>query len=236
MKNFLRSVLVALVAVIGFAGTDMFAQQTFIIGDQNSATVNSSTGYPTPYGRFYGGMRTYFLVRATELQAAGFTGAGDITEIGFYVTALNGADASPNFRIGLMNTTLTALTGAYIAGTTTVFGPTNYSPFVGTNAHAIATPFRWDGTSNLLIEVCHHNTSGCAYTYNASCRLNPATGFNSSSYSLNDCATGCDASQLTAGSVLQSRPVLYLKANLGGIVSSFPNDAPASDYVLTTNL
>ncbi|MFM8438656.1 MAG: hypothetical protein ACKOAX_09270, partial [Candidatus Kapaibacterium sp.] len=102
--------------------------------------------------------------------------------------------------------------------------------------HALSTPFRLDGTSNLLIEICHHNTSGCAYTYNASVRMNPSTGFNASSYSLNDCATGCNPSNFAGFSVVQSRPVLYVKANLGGIISSFPNDAPSSSYILTTNL
>jgi hypothetical protein len=236
MKHFYRGWLVALAFLMGFAQMDLVAQQTFIIGDQNSATTNTLTGYPTPYGRFYGGMRTYYLVRATELQAAGFTGAGDITEIGFYVTALNGADASPNFRISMLNTTITNLTAGAVAGMTTVFGPQTYSPTVGTNAHALSSPFRWDGTSNLLIEICHHNQSGCAYTYNASCRLTPATGFTSSSYSFNDCASACDATNFAGWSLLSSRPVLYLKANLGGIVSSFPSDAPASNYILTTNL
>ena len=236
MKHLYRGWLVALAFLFGFAQTETLAQQTFVIGDPNSTTVNSAFGYPTPYGRFYGGVRTYFLVRATELQAAGFTGAGDITEIGFYVTAVNSADASPNFRIAMMNTTLTAITAGTIAGTTTVFGPQTYSPTVGTNAHTLATPFRWDGTSNLLIEICHHNTSGSAYTQNASVRLNPSTGFTASSWSLNDGASACDATNFSFFSTSASRPVLYVKANLGGIISSFPSDAPASSYILTTNL
>ncbi|MFM7773638.1 MAG: hypothetical protein ACKO9V_02180, partial [Candidatus Kapaibacterium sp.] len=236
MKHFYRGWLLAFAVFLGLTQVDSFAQQTFVVGDPNSATTSTLTGYPTPYGRFYGGMRTYFLVRATELQAAGFTGAGDITELGFYVTALNGGDASPNFRISLKNTTLTVVPTAEEAGMTLVFGPQTYSPTVGTNAHALTSPFRWDGTSNLLIEICHHNTSGCAYTYNASVRLNPAVGFAASSWSLNDCATGCNASQFSFFSSTTQRPVLYVKANLGGIISSFPNDAPSSSYILTTNL
>jgi hypothetical protein len=55
----------------------------------------------------------------------------------------------------MKNTTTTSLVGGvFETGTTTVFGPVSYSTIAGINNFVLTTPFAWDSTKNLLIEIC----------------------------------------------------------------------------------
>ncbi|MCB0768280.1 MAG: lamin tail domain-containing protein, partial [Flavobacteriales bacterium] len=47
-------------------------------------------------------------------------------------------------------------------GLTTVAAIQDHTPTAGWNTHPFATPFTWDGTSNILIEVCSVNETGFA--------------------------------------------------------------------------
>lgn len=226
-----RSIILALMLVGMGVAPNVLAQETFIIG---SATDPATTAYPNPYGRFYGGVKTQYIITKAELDAAGFTGGGDIVQLGFDVVTVLG-DASPNFQIKIGHTTLTEMpaTAGYQTGLTPVFGPVTYQPTVGVNYHTLTSPFRWDGTQNLIIEVCHFNASGCNYT--SSCNTRYMTSTNKSAYALNDCATDCITS-LAGYTRTSQRATMYIRANRAGITSSFPNDAPASSNILMTTL
>ncbi|MCS7078395.1 MAG: hypothetical protein NZ455_16910, partial [Bacteroidia bacterium] len=119
-------------------------------GPQNTYTVGTGTGYfdqytyPNPYGNWYWGARHQFLVRASELTAAGLT-AGNIDRIAFEVQSTNGVTHN-GFTIRMGCTTLNTLSSFVTTGLTTVFGPFNHTPFVGWNTHTFSTPFYWDGT------------------------------------------------------------------------------------------
>ncbi|MDW7996964.1 MAG: hypothetical protein RMJ46_04695, partial [Bacteroidota bacterium] len=125
-------------------------QVTVTIGTGTS--YNSSTSYPAPYGNWYGGARHQILVRASEITGAGGS-AGYITSLGFNVFATNSSAALQNFTIKLKQTTATSVTGWDLTGWTTVYSVTSYTVTTGWNTHTFSTPFAWDGTSNLLLEV-----------------------------------------------------------------------------------
>lgn len=128
--------------------------QTFTIGD--STGINTSTTYPSPYGDFRESTRAQYLYRASELAAAGVT-PGNIIRLGFNVVDVAGAGVHENYTIKLLLTTSVQLiNGSWQnTGITTVFGPVDYQPTVGLNEHTLAAPFYWDGTSNLVVDVCH---------------------------------------------------------------------------------
>lgn len=128
--------------------------QTFTIGD--STGINTSTTYPSPYGDFRESTRAQYLYRASELAAAGVT-PGNIIRLGFNVVDVAGAGVHENYTIKLLLTTSVQLiNGSWQnTGITTVFGPVDYTPTVGLNEYALAAPFYWDGTSNLVVDVCH---------------------------------------------------------------------------------
>ncbi|MDQ3047145.1 MAG: T9SS type A sorting domain-containing protein [Bacteroidota bacterium] len=137
--------------------------------------VNTTFSYPTPYGNYYDGARSQYLVLASELTAAGIS-AGPISALEFDVVSTNGIPHE-NFNISMMSTAVTSLT-AFQPGSSSVFSSPAYTPVVGANVHTFSTPYVWDGTSNVIVELCFYNP---AFTYTQNTIVNQsATSFESS--------------------------------------------------------
>jgi predicted heme/steroid binding protein len=109
------------------------------------------------------------------------------------------------------------LTSTFESGTTTVFGPTNYT-LTGSGAfnvsHTFDAPFQWDGSSNVIVEFCFNNNDGGGASAN-SANVASTTVTGGASYSSNDnTANACD---VTAALISSSR----INVTLG--YSSKPN-------------
>ncbi|MBC7695402.1 MAG: T9SS type A sorting domain-containing protein [Burkholderiales bacterium] len=169
--------------------------------------VNSSTGYPTPYGNFYKGARHQFLYLAAELTAAGLN-AGNINSLAFSVTNLNASGPYLNFNIAIATTTITNITAFQTTGFTTYFSTPSYSPALGMNTHSLSTPYIWDGVSNIIIESCYNNNP-IAYTYNVSV-LQSATPFSSTAWYNSDSDPTLCASSTSFNSIAQ-RPNIWFE-------------------------
>jgi len=121
---------------------------------------NPATGYgmpnylASPFNSWWGGDRTQLLYRASELTAAGLC-AGNITMVGFAVVA-PGSYLLNSFTLKVKNTATTTLT-AYEAGLTTYYSAATVTLIAGNNDFNLATPFVWDGTSNICLEICWNN-------------------------------------------------------------------------------
>lgn len=89
---------------------------------------------------------------ATELNTAGLR-AGNITQIAFNVNAIGSSATVNNYEIKLATTTNTTLSSFITTGLTTVYGPTNTNTTTGWNTITFATPYNWDGVSNLLVDI-----------------------------------------------------------------------------------
>jgi hypothetical protein len=146
------------------------------------ATTNS-TGW-TPYSTLWENVRTYYIVRKSELNAAGiFT--GDLTSLAFYVTA-PGLITMQNFTMRIATTTANDVSAGF-SGTTTGAFTTVYTnpavpiPSVGWNTFNFSTNFAWNGTDNIIIELCKEaDITGCCgfgVTWNTSStvRISPTT-------------------------------------------------------------
>lgn len=137
---------------------------------------NGQNQYPAPYGNLADGSRHQMLVLASELTAAGMA-EGDIVSLAFHV-----AVASPTvlegFTVRMGLTTATEMDNQWLAGSTVVWGPQDHAAQTGWNVHPFATPFAWDGTSNLVVETCFSNNT---QTDNSS-MYRTATGFTSVTY------------------------------------------------------
>jgi len=136
--------------------------QTVTVGTGTGS--NGTTTYPSAYGNWYWGARTQYLYRASELQAAG-ANAGLISSIAFNVINVNNASNFDGYNIQIKNTTTNDLNAAWETGLTQVVPATNYNITTGWNVHNFSLPFFWDGTSNIVVEVCFNNSS---FTQNAS--------------------------------------------------------------------
>jgi hypothetical protein len=89
---------------------------------------------------------------AAELSAAGLS-AGNITSLTFNIATLPNPGTVNNFAVRLGATANSTLTAFTTTGLNSAFGPVNYTPVVGLNTIALTTPYVWDGTSNILIDI-----------------------------------------------------------------------------------
>lgn len=140
------------------------APSTYSFGTQankNTGSV-SSTDYPAPYTLYYGGQRMQFLIRASELTAAGFSAGSTLNSIQFPVVSLGSnwpttTTACKSFQVKVGTTALTTLS-SFQSGLTQVVSPADFTPAVGYgNTHSFSSPVTWDGTSNLIIETTFSN-------------------------------------------------------------------------------
>ncbi|MFT3911075.1 MAG: T9SS type A sorting domain-containing protein [Ferruginibacter sp.] len=125
--------------------------------DQNitvGAGAASTTGYPGPFYASQASKHLQIMWRASELIAAGLR-QGNITAISFFITS--GTTADNDFSIKMANTSATDMSTFVTTGFTTVFSAATFTPIVGTNTITLSTPFNWDGTSNLVMELCQGN-------------------------------------------------------------------------------
>lgn len=117
----------------------------------NGTTISSNTNV-TPFGASKRNGRSQILYRASDLLAEGFT-YGKITELAFNIPTFPGNIITQGFTIKMKNTTSNTVTTWEDTGFTQVFDFL-YGFSSGWNNIQLSTPFLWDGSSNLLIEIC----------------------------------------------------------------------------------
>ncbi|NNM16666.1 MAG: hypothetical protein HKO56_08410, partial [Bacteroidia bacterium] len=117
--------------------------------DANSITTAVYNGGNTS-------VRTQMLITAAELNAAGITG-GNLTCIEFNVAAKNSNTYYQDFSISLAQTASTSVTTTYTGtGLVEVFND-SIQTNLGWNAYTFDNEFNYDGTSNLLVDICYDN-------------------------------------------------------------------------------
>lgn len=153
----MRNILPALLCLLSAGAITVVNGQSYTIGDNDGS--NTTTSYPTPFGDYYKTQRAQYLYHADEMLVAGM-GAGDITGLSFTVSApyiITDADGgvTEGYTIKLLSTGVTSLsTTLWEEGATVVYGPVDYIPVEGVNTFTFDVPFFWDGSSNLIVEVC----------------------------------------------------------------------------------
>jgi len=177
-------------------------------------SLSSSSSYPTIFENYWYQSWNQFIYRASELTALGL-GAGNITSIKFNISAL----PSPvvpytdyTVRIGA-STSNTSSTTFQTSGLSTVYGPGNIVPVAGLNTITFSSPYYWDGTSDLVVDIRQTGQygSGNATTYYTT------TAYNSVryAYSSTDAGSSYFTSNPTA-TTSTSRPNM----TLNGVVAT----------------
>lgn len=182
-----------------------------------SATIgtNGLTDYTGgPYRQGSGtDNKAQWLFTAAELSAANIA-AGNITAISFSVPA-GSADVMNNFVVSIGTTTATSLTTTFDASATSVvYGPSAVSAATGLNTYTFSTPFNWNGTSNIIVQVCHDVVTGGG----GSTAVTRQSISNRTSYS-----NVSGACAQTAGTAEAYRPVVVLAAQTSTNVSTSQN-------------
>ena len=183
--------------------TDSTALYKFKIINQANiyiGTGTSSSNYP--FTTYWMDGRTQMLFTAAELNAAGAGINSAIMKIGFNVIS-NSTQVMNGFNVRFQHTSQTSLTGWVSTGWTTAFSGTYAVPGTGWQMIDMASPyFVYNGTSNLLVEICYDNTSYTSYSpVNATSVSNMTYGYYT------DNSTGCT---MTSGAVQSYRPNLAL--------------------------
>lgn len=101
--------------------------------------------------------RAQYLFTASELSNAGL-GAGSIDQLRFNASAVNGAVQELHVR--MKATTESELTTMEETGLSSHFRNDLAVPVFGQNTLVLETPFDWDGSSNLLVEIGYANLGG----------------------------------------------------------------------------
>ncbi|HKH60110.1 MAG TPA: T9SS type A sorting domain-containing protein [Flavitalea sp.] len=130
-------------------------------GSSSSTHTVGTGGFLTtsPFDATLQSKKTHFLYKASELTAAGIT-AGDITSIAFNI---NKQSSRPyqNMQIKMGATSVNYLVdgSASVVSVNTVKSLASYSTVNGWNTFMLDVPFSWNGTSNIVVELCYDNGS-----------------------------------------------------------------------------
>jgi len=187
-------------------------------------TGTTSTSYP--FYTLYEDSRTQMLYKASEILGGGGI-AGQISKIGFDVLTV-GSPSMSNFSVKMQLITSSTITTWTNTGWTEVYSSASYIPSgTGLQYIELQIPFQFNGTSNLLIEVCFDNAAWSSNTTVKGTSQNGTVVHNHV-----DGGTGCG---LTATSTASTRPNLCLVMTpLVGIINNNQNGVPIM-YSLSQN-
>lgn len=145
---------------------DSTSLNSFIITNQaviNIGNGTASSGYP--FSTYYTDGRVQVLYLASEIAASNSPNIPkSISKVGFNIISYS-SQVMNSFKISMQNTQATLLTGWLNSGWSTCYSGTYAVPGTGWKYIDLTTPFVWDGTSNLLVEICFDNSSYSNYSY-----------------------------------------------------------------------
>jgi hypothetical protein len=129
---------------------------TAVIG--TATTLTTDTEQPTAFCNRWPNYWSQTIYTAAELTAAGLT-PGNITSLAFNIATLGDGDSNADYTIKIGTTTATNFANTTFLATTsytTVYGPQTYTHTAnGQQVITFSTPFPWDGTSNLVVNITH---------------------------------------------------------------------------------
>ncbi|MCW4470749.1 T9SS type A sorting domain-containing protein [Flavobacterium sp. MFBS3-15] len=201
----------------------------------NATTLTTDIEQPTAFNNRWGSYKHQLIYTAAELTAAGIL-PGNINSIAFNITSLGDAATNANFTVKLATTTEASFANTtFLAPTfTTVYGPQTYThTATGWQTINFATPYAWDGTSNIVLEITMsganslynsitYYTETAANTVNWVYSNNSATTGTLSNKRLNIAfgaitATGCSSARVPVIATVTTPPVLTLSSSATAI-------------------
>lgn len=209
MKKYYNIVQYLLYAfmLFGIVHTKLLAQTNVTIAPGTLAI--SGTTDPSPANAFWESRRLQYIYRASELNSA-ITSSGMLPDAGKTISSLawsitNGnANALPNYSIKMANAPcgLSFATPVATPTLTTVYTNPSMTYNVGTYTQVLpfTTNFQWDGTSDLLVDVCWGVMTGFSSTGTVNLfpdQTNTSAARAILSGSVNQCATNFTANSTT---------------------------------------
>jgi hypothetical protein len=204
-------------------------------GTSNIVTVGNGTGTSlTPYGTYYMDEKVQYIITKSELMAAGYSSTNSIIKSLAFNVASASTQVMNGFTIKLRHTTNTSFSSTSFlsnTGMTTVYSA-NTTASAGWKTHSFSTPFTYNGTDNLLVEICFDNS---AYTTDSKVYYTATSTYNML-YLRSDVPTGGSCAN-TTGSVSYNRPNMRLTFSSSAslvLLSSGDNLTTQDNSVLRT--
>ena len=208
------------------------------------ALTSSGTGASLLPG-FWGGAKSQYLIKASELTAQGFV-AGNLTSLAFEPTT--SGQSYQGFSLSLNSTTDSVLTSTFLANGTQVYAGTETDSGFTPVANAVntlsfgtgtgsSTSFAWNGTSNLVVTFSWTRVPS-ASTSTASTMKYDAPGFNCAIYKQADGQAPAAMLAQTSGTVSSNRPKFTLGGQktvqgVGSLVYTWNDPAASTGNILT---
>jgi len=163
--------------------------QVFTVGDgfMTTGPTPQDDESGTPYLGFFHDGRTQILYTRIDLENAGLT-AGLMTEFALNISVVGSLAPYRDFTIkmGCTNTFSFQNSDDFTQNLDLVY-TADVTPTTDWNTYILDTPFQWDGTSNLIVEICFDNTAWTNYDH----VFYTETTYNSVIYAQDDNDIGC---------------------------------------------
>ena len=129
-------------------------------------------------------------------------------------------------------TTATTLSPTTWESVSQVYGPVDYMPVLGTNSFTLTTPFFWNGSSSIVIEVCNGATAGTSnstfFTQNPVVPWTTGLSFNGShTYRVDNSDNQCGTATTTEYGTPTTRPNVIFAWITATTCSGVPNAGTA---------
>ncbi len=145
--------------------SQLWSQQNITVG---TGTDTNWANAVTPFSTNFSGGKHQYLVPASNLLNNNAQ-AGDLIGLGFDIVDIPAIPGIDGMKIKISTTTSTTVPSSFVTnaqGATVVFSSaTTQYPTLGWNYYTFQTPFTWNGTDNLIIQVCYNNTVSAGGNY-----------------------------------------------------------------------
>ena len=212
---------------------------TLVLG---SGSTNSSSTGASFFPGGYGGAKTQYLIKASELTAMGLR-AGNITSLGFEPTTAG--QTYTGFSVSIAHTAVSSMNTAFItaglsqvyAGTLTNNGFLSVANTVNTlnfgTGIGSASAFNWDGVSNIVVTFSWSSVPSATNSTSSTMKVD-AAGFTCTVYQQNDSYTPAAMLAVTTGTTASNRPRFTFAGNAGASITSI-SWSDGTNTIGTTN-
>ena len=196
-------------------------------------TVNTTVTSQSPFRGDLTKNRIQYLFTAAELTAAGISSAGNISSMQINIAAKNSTLPYAGFTIAMGNTTANTMNYGFPAASLTQVYSASYATVTGNNLFNFSTPFVWDGTSNVLVNMCFDNGAATSSYDVVNGTATPlGSGIRGSSWSNGGLGSGC---ALSAAYVSDARIAGSFSASSGNPIETVLNNN-RSEYISNNGL
>ena len=219
-----------LMLVFSFITAFSFSQTQFDVVPTGGTAGNTNGTGADPLDDYYASIRYQTVYTVAELTAAGLEAGSKITALKWNVTEAPGTLSNYTVRLGHTAAANSATHNA--SPTTEVKAAFSYVPVVGLSTITFDAFFIWNGTSNLLVEVCTGPSNPFASPYGGIQAKTTIT--NGARFVRSDFGTQCANATTTT---VSNKPYVFFMAILPPAAPAAPiQDAAAPDCIAGTNI